>query len=159
MCPSKPTNAAGLYKYTLFFFLFLVFTSISFCNIVCAWSCLLWPTVLLFCLTGKGLACHFLSPLLPLWTVGYSIRISSLFMFDCLDIPLTFAQISSCLFCRASLHLLILFHIVPRYEYFFHLPSLLSVTSTISRSPCCLLSIVSGHLCSMTLVAGKTPPV
>lgn len=52
--PLKPTSAAGLYKYTCFPPLSVVFTSPSFWNTVSAWSCLVWPSVLLPCLTGKG---------------------------------------------------------------------------------------------------------
>lgn len=106
MCPSNPpvhqdsTNTPA-------FFLCLVFTSVSFCNTVSAWSCLVWPTVSLFCLSGKGLAWRFhalfsVFPFLPLSMVGYSLKILSLFIFDCLCIPLTFAQITlscSC-FCQ-----------------------------------------------------------
>lgn len=58
MCPSNPPTRQDSTNTPAFFF-FLVFTSISFCNIVSAWSCLLWPTVSLFCRSGKGLVWRF----------------------------------------------------------------------------------------------------
>lgn len=93
--PFKPTSAAGLFKYTCFFSpLFLVFTSISLCNIS-AWSRLLWPTVSLLGLSWRGVfTLYFLTTLLPLRKVECSLRILSLFIFDCLCIPLTFSQIN-----------------------------------------------------------------
>lgn len=57
-CPSNPPARQDSTN-TPAFFLFLVFTSISFCNIVSAWSCLPRPTVSLFCCSGKGLAWRF----------------------------------------------------------------------------------------------------
>ncbi len=87
MCPSNPpawqdsTNTPA-------FFLFLVFTSFSFCSIVSAWSCLLWPTVSLFCRSSPGVfTLYFLSPLLPLRTVGYTLRILSFLTSYCLCTP------------------------------------------------------------------------
>lgn len=157
MCPSNPpvhqdsTNTPA-------FFLCLVFTSVSCCNTVSAWSCLVWPTVSLFCLSGKGLAWRFhalfsVSPFLPLSVAGYSLRILSLFIFDCLCIPLTFAHIT--LSCSCFL---------PRTPFIFkfsfmsslfiitlsHPPSLLHASPSISGSPCCLLGLVSCHLCRRT---------
>lgn len=54
--PLKPTS--GVYKYTCFS-PSCFFTSDSFCSMLSAWSCLVWPSVLLSCFSGKGLAWHF----------------------------------------------------------------------------------------------------
>lgn len=120
MCPSNPPTRQDSTN-TPAFFLLLVFTSVSFCNIVSAWSCLLWLPVLLFCRSGKGLAWRFhalfsVSPL-PLRTVGYRPRILStsflsffFFFFYSSRITVTFSQctlpcaLPSCL--NSLLHLL-----------------------------------------------------
>lgn len=100
--PLKPTNVAGLYKHTCFFSLFLVFTSFSFCNIVCAWSFLLQPTVSLFCRSGKGLTWRFhalfFCPHLCLWGQwGYCLRILSFFIFRLFTYPPHFCSDQSLL--------------------------------------------------------------
>lgn len=117
MCPSNPPARQDSSN-TPAFFLFLVFTSISLCNIS-AWSRLLWPTVSLFGLSWRGVfTLYFLTSLLPVRKVECSLRILSLFISDCLCIPLTFAQINlscSCFFffCQA------LFQVDPLCNYLF----------------------------------------
>lgn len=124
MCPSNPPTRQDSTN-TPAFFLFLVFTSICLCNIVSAWSCLLWPTVSLFCRSGKDLAWRFhaLFSVSPLASEDGGVQSQNfvcfhlwLFMY-----PFTFAQITlSCSYFRqASLHLQILFHVVPLCNYSF----------------------------------------
>lgn len=110
---------------------------------------------------------YFLSPPLPLRTVGYSLRILSFFVsfffhFCLLNYPphfcsddalslLFFPSLPSSLnslSCWPSLWLLFpVLHCFSR------------VSSSISAGPRSLLGMVSCHLCRMTWVAGETPPV
>lgn len=105
--PFKPTNVAGLYKHLNF----LVFTNISLCNKASSQSCLLWhhPRRFRRVLDRRFHALFSVFPFPPLRTKRHCLRILSFFIFNCLCILLTFAQINlSCsYFCQSlpsSLH-------------------------------------------------------
>lgn len=151
--PLKPTSAAGLYKYTCFF-LCLVFTSISFCNTVSAWSCLVWPTVSLFCLSGKGLAWRFhaLFSVSPFCLWGWWGTVSKFCLFSSLTVYVSPSLFLKSLFlvpvfAKNSLHLYILFHVVPLYNYSFPSSIAFACLSFYFREP--LLSAGPGVLPSV----------
>lgn len=163
MCPSNPTTWQDSTN-TPAFSLFLVFTSISFCNIVSAWSCLPWPTVSFFCRSGKGLAWRFhaLFSVSPFASDEGGVP-SQNFVFSH---PRLFAYD----FCTGRSSLLDFLPRLPSslnslssWPLFVitlsHPPLLLRASFSISGSPRCLLGMVSCHLCRMTWVVGETPPV
>ena len=140
------------------FLLFLVFTCTSFCNVVSAWSssgplfhssvalaevCLAF-SVSPFASEDGGVqsqCCIFssftlyVSPSVLLWPLFlahiFFAKSSSWNSLSCCSFVITLS----------------------------HPPSDLRAASSISGSPCCLLGMVSCHLCRMTWVAGETPPV
>lgn len=153
--PLKPTS--GVYKYTCFS-PSCFFTSDSFCSMLSAWSCLVWPSVLLSCFSGKGLAWHFHA----LFSVarfasehgGVLFFLICFLLFSSLFIyPLTYSQITlSCsLFYLPRLPSSLNSLSCCLYNYsFFHPSPLLCASYFISGSFFCLLSLVSCHLCRMT---------
>lgn len=148
-CPSNPPtlqDSTNIFSFCL----------CSFCNKVSAWSCLLWHYVSLLCHSGLGLAWRFhalfsATPFLPLRTMGHHLRILPFFIFGCLCTLLTFAQIN--LSCSYSL-----LPFIFKFSFMLSLfvitlsrpPLLLRASTSISGSPCCLLGMVSCHLCRMT---------
>jgi len=110
----------------LLFYSSLVFIGLSFCNIVSAWSFLVWPTVSLSCFSGKTLALRFhaLFSVSPFASQDSGVQFqncclfSSLFMYPP-SLLLELFFLVPFFFCQDSLHLWILFHVVPFYNYSF----------------------------------------
>lgn len=174
MCPSKPTNAAGLYKHTCFSPLSCFHLHFLFVTYVpgAVYSGPLFRSSVALAEASPGVfhALFSVTPPPPFATEGGGVQ-SHNFVFFFFFLLSSAVHVQPHTLAQTTLHRSYLFAKPPfifRFSFMLslfvitrsHPPSLfLRASSPISGSPCCLLGMVSCHLCRMTRVAAETPPV